>query len=296
MAVTANTDGDDAAMGLSLPETDMIHHFRITALLTVTALASLVIAGCGSTGTSTPAASTPGAAGSSGSAPATTRAPTTPATTQVPATPGSPAYTTGLPAGYLPLFPFASLADVRAWQASYQSGGHQPWHRSPDITATAFAAFLGYRDVTEVAGSSVSRGDAHVAVGIKLPNGTISTAAVIHLVLFGSGRYAPWDVVGTSDTTFTLDQPGYGSTVRSAVTVGGTITGVDESIKVTVHTLSSQGPVGSYCCRAAGGTRSPWSARVSFHAAPGQVITIAAATGGHVAAVERFAVTGARVR
>jgi len=27
---------------------------------------------------------------------------------------------------------------------------------------------------------------------------------------------------------------------------------------------------------------------------PGQVITIAAATGGHVAAVERFAVTGAR--
>jgi len=27
---------------------------------------------------------------------------------------------------------------------------------------------------------------------------------------------------------------------------------------------------------------------------PGQVITIAAATGGHVAAVKRFAVTGAR--
>jgi len=34
---------------------------------------------------------------------------------------------------------------------------------------------------------------------------------------------------------------------------------------------------------------------VSFHAVPGQVITIAAATGGHAAAVERFAVTGARV-
>lgn len=293
MAVSANTDCD-AAMALSFPETDMIHHFRTTVLLIVAALTSLVIAGCGSTGTSTPAASAPatgasgpGSAGSSGSAPATTGAP---------ATPAPPAHTTGLPSGYLPLFPFASLAGVRAWQASYQSGGHQPWHRSPDITATAFAAFLGYRDVTEVAGSSVSRGDAHVAVGIKRPNGTISTAAVIHLVLFGSGRYAPWEVVGTSDTTFTLDHPGYGSAVRSAVTAGGTITGVDESIKVTVHTLSAQGPVGAYCCRAAGGTRSPWSARVSFHAAPGQVITIAAATGGHVAAVERFAVTGARVR
>jgi len=63
-----------------------------------------------------------------------------------------------------------------------------------------------------------------------------------------------------------------------------------------VHTLSAQGAVGAYCCQAADGTRSPWSARVTFRATPGQVITIAAATGGHVAAVERFAVTGIRVR
>ncbi len=51
--------------------------------------------------------------------------------------------------------------------------------------------------------------------------------------------------------------------------------------------------MGTYCCRAAGGTSSPWSASVTFHATPGEVITIAASTGGHVAAVERFAVTGA---
>jgi hypothetical protein len=37
-------------------------------------------------------------------------------------------------------------------------------------------------------------------------------------------------------------------------------------------------------------------ASVPFLAAPSQVITIAAATGGHFADVERFAVTGARVR
>jgi hypothetical protein len=271
----------------------MIHHLRSPALFAAAAITGLVVSACGSTGnpsptTSTPttATSTPASAGTSGSAPAT----------QAPTTPGMPAQTAGLPAGYLPLFPFASLAEVRAWQASYQSGGHQPWHRSPDTTATAFAAFLGYTDVTEVAGSAVSHGDARVAVGIKLPNGTISTAAVIHLVLFGSGKYAPWEVVGTDDTTFTLDRPGYGSTVLSPARVGGKITGVDESIRVAVYRLSTQGPVGTYCCLAAGGTNSPWSASVTFRAAPGEVITIAASTGGHVAAVERFAVTGARVR
>jgi hypothetical protein len=163
-----------------------------------------------------------GAAGVPGSATATAQAPGVPATTQPPST---PAQTAGLPAGYLPLFPFTSLADVHAWQASYQSGGHQPWHRSPDLTATAFAAFLGYTDVTQVVQSAVSGGDAHVAVGIKLPDGTISTAAIIHLVLSGSGTYAPWEVVGTEDRTFTVDRPAYGSTARSPVTAGGTITG-----------------------------------------------------------------------
>ena len=34
---------------------------------------------------------------------------------------------------------------------------------------------------------------------------------------------------------------------------------------------------------------------MTFRAAPGQVITIAAFAGGHVAAVQRLAVTGARV-
>jgi hypothetical protein len=271
----------DAATALALlpPENDMTRYSRHTALLTAAAaITSLLVSGCGGTATSAPSTGTSAAAsaGSSGSAP------------------GMPVQTAGLPAGYLPLFPFASLAEVRAWQASYESGGHQPWHRSPDLTATAFAAFLGYADVTQVAGRTVSGGDAHVAVGIKLPDGRTSTAAVIHLMLFGSGRYAPWEVVGTDDTTFTLDRPAYGSTVSSPARVGGTITGVDESIRVTVRTLSAPGPAGAYCCQPAGGTRSPWSAVVTFHVKPGQVMTIAVATGGHVAAVERFAVTGAR--
>ena len=107
----------------------MTHRFRNTALFAVATISSLVISGCGSTGSPAQAASTPAtgtsaaaSAGSPGLAPATTSAPTTP---------GAPALATGLPAGYLPLYPFASLARVRAWQAIYESGGHQPWHRSP---------------------------------------------------------------------------------------------------------------------------------------------------------------------
>jgi len=49
------------------------------------------------------------------------------------------------------------------------------------------------------------------------------------------------------------------------------------------------------CCQPAGGQAAPWSLIVPFYAAPGQVITIVVHTGGHVATVERFAVTGVRV-
>ncbi|MGA2699076.1 MAG: aldo/keto reductase [Methanoregula sp.] len=38
-------------------------------------------------------------------------------------------------------------------------------------------------------------------------------------------------------------------------------THIDENIRVTVRSLPAQGPAGTYCCRAAGGTSSPWSAR-----------------------------------
>jgi hypothetical protein len=45
----------------------------------------------------------------------------------------------------------------------------------------------------------------------------------------------------------------------------------------------------------AGGNGTPWSVPVSFTAPAGTVLTISVSTGGHVAAVERFAVTGVRV-
>jgi hypothetical protein len=185
---------------------------------------------------------------------------------------------------------------VRAWQASYASGGHQPWHLNPGLTALAFTqGYLGFGRIDKVAALSLNGGDAHVTVGFHRPDGHVSAAAVIHLVKYGSGKYVPWEVVGTDDTTLTLDIPAYGGTATSPVRIGGKITGVDESLQAEVYQLSASRPVGRYCCRPAGGNASPWSFTVRFHGAPGQVITIVVHTGGHVAEVERFAVTGLRV-
>jgi hypothetical protein len=252
---------------------------KLTMRLAAIAAAGLLAAGCGAAG---PSASHPSPTRASAPAPGSSTAP-------APAT--APA-----PFAYQPLFPFGSLAGVQAWQASYAAGGHDPWHLNPGLTALAFTqGYLGFSRIDKVAALTLSGGDARVTVGFHRPDGHVSAAAVIHLVKFGSGKYVPWEVVGTDDTTLTLDIPVYGGTATSPVRVGGKITGVDESLQAEVHRLGSTGPVGSYCCRPAGGQATPWSFSVAFHAAPGQVITIVVHTGGHVAAVERFAVTGVRV-
>ena len=251
---------------------------KLTTRLAAVTAAVLLAAGCGAAG---PSASHPSPSPSSAraSAPATA--------------PGSaPA---SAPFAYQPLFPFGSVADVQAWQASYAAGGHEPWHLNPGLTALAFTqGYLGFDHVDKVAAVSLRAGDARVTVGFHRPDGHVSAAAVLHLVKYGSGKYVPWEVVGTDDTTLTLDIPVYGGTATSPVRIGGKITGVDESLRAEVHRLGSSGPVGTYCCRPAGGRATPWSFSVTFHAPPGQVITIVVHTGGHVAAVERFAVTGVR--
>jgi hypothetical protein len=198
-----------------------------------------------------------------------------------------------LPGHYLPLWPFATGQQVRTWEASYRSGGHQPWHLSAQQTALSFTqGYLGYTEVNRVVRSTVGTVDARVTVGYPIPEGSrLATAAVIHLVRFGSGRHAPWEVVGTDDTTLSLTIPAYGAHVSTRMTVGGRITGVDEFIRVQVRQLSSASPVGVAPGVPAGGQNQPWSTTVSTHG-PRGVLTIAAATGGHLAAVERFAITG----
>jgi hypothetical protein len=191
------------------------------------------------------------------------------------------------------LWPFADRAEVAGWQQSYRQDGHQPWHLDAATTALGFAGYLGYGEVDRVVRSTVDGRTAYVAIGFALPGGTLHTAADVHLVKVGTGADAPWEAVGTRDTTLTLDRPAYGSTVASPLTVGGRVTGVDEQVVVTLHAQSGDLRA-TPAVVPAGGERSPWSVTVRFDSGPGRTITVAAATGGHVAAVERFAVTGVR--
>jgi hypothetical protein len=198
-----------------------------------------------------------------------------------------------LPGSLQPLWPFASPAEVRSWQRSYRSGGHSPWHLDAAATALSFTrGFLGFAGIDQVTSRKVDGDDAHIGVGARTEGELTGTAAVIHLRRVGTGGDRPWEAVGTDDTDLTLTSPKYGSRITSPVKVGGRITGVDESIRVQIRRASKTAPVGTSCCLAAGGEASPWSAQVTFTGTSGQVLTIVASTGGHLAEVERFAVTG----
>jgi hypothetical protein len=196
---------------------------------------------------------------------------------------------------YQPLWPFANLTEVEEWQRGYRSGGHSPWHLDAEATALTFTTgYLGFTGINVVVSQSINGNEALVTVGYPIENGKPGTAAVLHLARFGSGVDAPWEVVGSKDTTLTLTKPGYGATVGSPVAVGGRITGVDESIRVQVRQPSSEVPIGESCCPPAGGQDTPWSATVSFSGATAPALTIVASTGGHYTDVERFAITGVR--
>jgi hypothetical protein len=191
--------------------------------------------------------------------------------------------------GYQPLWPFADYAQAEQWRTT--AGGSQPWHADPDQTALSFTqGYLGFTELNKVTSHVIDAQGAHIGVGYLDPNGSPRTAAVLHLVRFGSASDAPWEVVGSDDTTFSLEQPAYGSTVSSPMTVGGHVTGVDENIRVSVRRLGVETPIGQKCCGPAGGENSPWSQKVSFTGSG--VITIVASTGGHLQDVELFAIQG----
>jgi hypothetical protein len=196
---------------------------------------------------------------------------------------------------YQPLWPFTSEAAATAWQRSYRAGGHQPWHLDAKQTALSFTTgHLGFTEIDKVVSDLIQGDDAWITVGYQADDGTLGAAAVLHLVRIGGGSDAPWEVVGTADTTLTVDRPTYGATVASPLTVGGRISGVDESIRIDVRQPSSAAPIGNFCCVTAGGDRQPWSARVSFRGATDPALMIVASTGGHLQGVERFAITGVR--
>lgn len=234
-----------------------------------------------------------------------------PSATTAPATPGTSSSTVSTPSpapsstqrpparvtfAYQPLWPFTDIAEVQRWQRAYRSGGHAPWHLDAGATALAFTTgYLGFADVDTVVWQEVHGTEALVAVGYAVDaDHARATASVLHLARYGTGADAPWEVVGSKDTTLTLTQPRYSAVVASPMTVGGRVTGVDENIRVQVRQPSSAAPLGESPGIPAGGDSSPWSTRVSFQGARDPALTVVASTGGHVTGIERFAITAVR--
>lgn len=255
---------------------------RRPALVATAVLAVALLAGCGAE---------PGQAGGGPSPPPTTETAPSERTTS----PSQSATAEDDPLGGLPkLWPFSSLAEVREWQEHGE--GHSPWHLDAEATAVFFATgYLGFTGVDKVIDSEIGATEAKVTVGYQGDLPEPAPAAVVHLVRYGDGRQAPWEVVGTIDDTMTITEPEPNAQVDSPIEVAGRITGVDESIHVQVRDPDHPTPVGDSCCLPAGGQNTPWSTKVPVRGASNATLTIVAATGGHAADVERFAVTGVRM-
>lgn len=224
-----------------------------------------------------------------GTAAPSAAAPTTVADTPIPNAPLAPAPSTGRAM----LWPFADAAAAKAWQTSFRSGGGQPWHLDSAATALGFTqGYLGFTGLDRVTSKEGGGAEAWVGVGYANPNGKDVTAAVLHLVRVGTEDDAPWEVVGTRDTSMVVDTPAYGSAARWPLTVGGSITGVDESLHVRV--LGPGGPVAEACCSPAGGENARWTVQVPRETDRKGDLTVVVATGGHVVDVERFAITAVR--
>ncbi|MFN2581937.1 MAG: hypothetical protein ABR498_04250, partial [Candidatus Dormibacteria bacterium] len=189
-----------------------------------------------------------------------------------------------LPVG-LPLWPFAD-------GAAAAQGASTATDSPPSVALHFTRDFLGFTD-NDLALSTEMSSDgqqAWVNVGYHTEGSRTGTAAAVHLVRWSNN--GPWEVVGTRDTTLSLTKPSYGATATSPITAGGSISGVDESIRVAVQQSSSNQPLGVGCCVPAG--TGPWSEKVAYKSSSASVLTIVASTGGHLIEHERWALTAVR--
>ncbi|MCK2215909.1 hypothetical protein MF672_019215 [Actinomadura sp. ATCC 31491] len=268
-------------------------------------------AGCGGEPRPESPSATPSAAGPPPS-PSSSPSPASPSSPASSPSPASPPESSGSPPGtpepaprgrdlvagrYQPLWPFRTQAEAAGWSRANRADGRDAWHLDPARTAVRFARdHLGFTEIDRAVKTVRDGVHARVHVGMATEEGSRPlVAAVVHLVRYGPGADAPWEVVGTDDSTFSLTTPRYGASVGSPMTVAGRITGVDESIRVQVRRPGGGKALGEHCCVGAGGEKTPWSAKVTFTPVPGTVLTVVASTGGHVASVERFAVTAVTV-
>lgn len=211
--------------------------------------------------------------------------------------PAAPAIAEPVGTTYLPLWPFASQDEADRWLREDAAAEQSRWHADAADTALRFARdFLGFAEMDRTTQITEEADEAWVGVGRTSPNGVPRTAATIHLARYGGAPDAPWEVVGTRDDVLKLSAPAYGSTMGTVIEAGGTITGVDESLHLQVRQSSHDTVLGDFCCVPAGGQERPWSATVSASPPRPGAVTLVVWSGGHVADVERFAVTGLRSR
>jgi hypothetical protein len=196
---------------------------------------------------------------------------------------------------YQPLWPFPDIAAATTWQLAYRSSGVQPWHLDPGLTAVGFTTgHLGFSELNQETSRRIAGREAWIGVGHDRSGGQMGshmgTAAVVHLARMGAGSDAPWEVVGTRDSTLSITAPAYSARASSPLTAAGRLTGVDEALRVAVIDSNGQ-RLGEVSGVPAGGSNTPWSATVSYTRPAGRVLTVVVSTGGHVADVERFAIT-----
>jgi hypothetical protein len=191
------------------------------------------------------------------------------------------------------LWPFLTQAEADAWLAQADEG-HSPWHADAEATALSFTqGFLGFADIDLVTSRDVRADEAWIGVGFR-GEATTVTAAVVHLRRFGPSSDAPWEVVGTRDTDLTLDLPDYGSTVSSPVVVGGSVTGLEGSLTVSVRQVSAPEPLGGVADLVITPQTSAWDAEIPYAGATDPALTIVVSLRSDAREAARFAITAVR--
>ncbi len=210
------------------------------------------------------------------------------------------------PQAFVPLWPYASLADRPT----------DPTASQLDAVSTALRFVQDYVGFTGITSGSlaVAAGDDNAYVRVGADDST--TAAYVHLVRYEEtygDTTAPWEVVGTTTgdtaelyptTSLQLDQPAYGSDLTSPMTVGGPDRGGDLTmVRVTLRSLSSDLRAMAWdCCQAmtTATAHDPWHVTVDLAstmdqtAQPTGALAVIASTGGTYLTPDQFAVTAVR--
>jgi hypothetical protein len=180
--------------------------------------------------------------------------------------------------GPVMMWPFTSASEVRAWEASYRQGGHQPWHTSPCDTASSFLrSVLAYSDVTEIARCEIRGDQAWVTAGYPVEGRVIPTGAAIHLARIGSDP-GGWVVIGSQHrATLTLTTPRYGAPVTRRIHLAGQVSGLGEDL-LTVRILDPFGHTLGQAPPRLIGLGGSWSADIRLRRPPTGAMLIAVAS------------------